>query len=90
MVKGIYQFSWTTRYGVIEGAFVSNTHAISDLIGKKVYFGECLGKHSEIYGDVSSEDIELITEDQEFVAAWEEKFGSFGYNPFDYIQDELE
>lgn len=86
---GLYKFFWDCgRNGNLEGVFVATAEEVEDLIGKDVYFGEVLGKHSEIYGTIERGDLDLLTEDQDFI----EKAQSYGidysgYNPFDYISE---
>jgi hypothetical protein len=50
----------------------------------KVYFGEVLGKHSEIYGPIETSDIELVTSDPSAVKMFLDNDLSTGFNPFDY------
>ena len=75
--------------GYVEGLFVATEDDISNALGKEVYFGEILGKHSEIFGTLEKKDLELIDIDSETV----EKIGKYfdgktwvGYNPLDYIE----
>ena len=50
-MKAIYQFHWDCgRMGDIAGLFVASKQDVQDAIGKEIYFGEVLGKHSEVYG----------------------------------------
>lgn len=84
-MKGIYKFYWDYgRDGEVSGIFVAEDHEIEEIIGKEVYFGEILGKHSNIHDRVTSEDIILISQNPEFVRLFEENIGSVGYNPLDY------
>ena len=58
-----------------------------------MYFGEILGKHSEVYGELSEGDFELKTNDQEFIEKFEDIFRenySQGYNPLEYLSEEDE
>ncbi len=56
------------------------------LIGKKVFFGEILGKNSEIFGTLEEKDIKILTDDQDFIEKFEKFIGkSTGYNPLHYI-----
>lgn len=77
------------RMGSVEGIFTSTKKDLEAAYGKAFYFGEILGKHSEIYGNLDESDIDIITDDQEFVAKFEEIIGSgtvSGYNPLDYME----
>jgi hypothetical protein len=56
-----------------------------------VYFGEVLGKHSDVHGKIKSSEIRLITDNQEFIQT-AKKLGinlNSGYNPFDYYTCEM-
>lgn len=80
------------RQGSLEGIFVCEKEALEKLYGKTVYFGEVLGKHSEVEIDIDAECFEIRTEDQDFIAKFIEIMGDgtiSGYSPFDYI-DEVE
>lgn len=90
MNKVLYKFRWDCgRMGSVGGVSVSTKEEIEKNIGKDVYFGEILGKHSEIYGVLEESDLNILTEDQDFI----EKsilYGTSetGYNPLDYIGEE--
>lgn len=77
------------RMGYIEGMFVATEKEIQNEIGSTIYFGEVLGKHSEITSDLDWDDLEELTDDEELI----EKCIKFniipnGYNPLDYIYRE--
>jgi hypothetical protein len=74
------------RMGELEGIFVADTEDVAKLIesGKEIYFGEVLGKHSEIISAITSDDLKLVTEDAGFIELFEKYDLSNGYNPFDY------
>lgn len=80
------------RMGVLSGIFIADTEAMNELIKseKEVYFGEVLGKHSEVNGPIEDCDVELVTTDEKVIAIFEEHDLSSGFNPFDYIDDEEE
>jgi hypothetical protein len=87
-MKGIYEFYWDCgRSGDLQGIFVADSEDIAQIMGKEVYFGEVLGKHSEVRGMIEAKDIELKTDDQAFIAQFEailgERFES-GFNPLSY------
>jgi phenolic acid decarboxylase len=89
MKKGIYKFYWDCgRQGNIDGIFVATDEEIKSIIGKEIYFGEVLGKHSEIYGSMGKEDIELITDSEEVVKIFEKYKIYSGFNPLDYLEEE--
>jgi hypothetical protein len=68
--------------GTVTGTFVADEDYVKTCIGKRVYFGEILGKHSEIYGTLDEKDLTIITDDQEFIEKVEKyKMDSIGHNP---------
>ena len=87
--KAIYKFLWDcSRSGCVESLFVATTEEVQAAMDKEVYFGEILGKHSEVHGVLSAEDLTVVTDDQEFIAKFEQILGdgfSTGHNPLDYI-----
>ncbi len=57
----LYSFEWDCgRMGFVEGLFVATEEEIKDAIDKEVYFGEILGKHSEVYGTLEQGDLKAI------------------------------
>ena len=93
-MKKIYEFYWDCgRQGSVEGVFIEDSELVDMCIGKSVYFGEILGKHSEVYGTLDSSDLKVLTDDQEFVAMFQKILGSSwqsGYNPIDTIIERVE
>lgn len=77
------------RMGDVEGAFVFNTELLKSFDGLHVYFGEILGKHSEIYFNLSLEEhCSLESEDPETIAEFIKANGqSTGYSPLDYFTE---
>lgn len=87
----LVKFRWDCgRMGKVEGMFITTRAALADGYGKQVYFGEILGKHSEVYGPLEKGDITIVTEDQEFLAKMIEYVGYevSGYNPFSYMNQD--
>lgn len=81
------------RMGDLDGLFVSTQKKVDALAGKNVYFGEVLGKHSEI--DVDFEDhlpeFEVKSEDREFIKKLVEVVGSetiSGFNPVEIFEEQ--
>ncbi len=74
------------RMGTLTGVFISTQEEVDMLISSKleVYFGEVLGKHSEIFGAISSNEISVVSDNQEVVKVVEENELTNGYNPFEY------
>lgn len=88
-MKGIYKFYWDCgRQGSVDGCFVADESEIENSIGKEVYFGDILGKHSEIYGILDESDFELSTTDPKVVELFEIFKLASGYNPLEYISEE--
>lgn len=78
----LYSFYWDCgRQGEVEGLFKATDEEIQRAIGQKVYFGEILGKHSEVYGTLDECDITLVSDDSLIVSNSTES----GYNPLNYV-----
>ena len=85
----LWRFNWDCgRQGELEGLFVATEQEVKELTGKEVYFGEVLGKHSEIYGEIEEGDFEKIDLDAETVAKVEKILSDTwsGFNPLEYLQ----
>lgn len=83
--KVLYKFYWYCgRMGDVEGVFKAKKSFVESVIGNNVYFGEILGKHSDVYGTLGEEDLEIISEDPIVVMNTPES----GYNPLKYMQFE--
>jgi hypothetical protein len=93
-MKTIYEFYWNCgRMGSVEGTFIADSEEVDNAIGKSLYFGEILGKHSEVYGTLDEGDIVLKTQDQGFIKLFEEIMGEgwySGYNPLHYLPEDEE
>lgn len=97
-MKAVFKLNFNCgRMGTLEGVFISTTEKVKTLIDSQiqVYFGEVLGKHSEIYGPISSEEITMITSDSNVVKVMEEHYLTSGHNPFnkgavDFEHDEID
>ncbi len=89
-MKKLYKFYWDCyRNGSLEGVFVAEESEVTDAMGSTAYFGEVLGKHSEVQGVLEEKDITLVTDNPEVIKVFEEHFqGSIGWNPLCYIQCE--
>jgi hypothetical protein len=90
-MKVIARFYWDCgRMGEVDGLFVTTKEALESAYGKDIYFGEILGKHSEVSGTLDEGDITILTEDQDFITKFIEIMGDdnvSGYNPLDYIEE---
>lgn len=88
-MKHLYKFHWDRgRSGDLDGLFVASEKEIEDAIGKEVYFGEVLGKHSEVYGVLEDGDVEKLDISPESVTEVSKYLGSdwSGFNPLDYLK----
>lgn len=86
----LVKFFWDCgRMGALEGIFITTKEALEKSYGKKAYFGEVLGKFSEISGTLEEDDFEIVETTQKFIKELEELLGSniSGFNPLEYIQE---
>lgn len=93
MTLKLYKFYWDCgRMGYLDGLFVATQEEVDEAIGKEIYFGEVLGKHSDIYGILDEEDIEEISIGEDTISKIIEVTGSTlsGYNPIEYYQQAKE
>jgi len=91
----LYRYSINVyRFGNIDGLFVSTEESLKQIIGQKIYFGDILGKHSDVDITFEEEDFEKLSDDEEKIDWLIDLFGGSmtisGYNPFDYIESEEE
>lgn len=77
------------RSGSVEGLFIATEEEVQETIGKSIYFGEVLGKHSELIHTLKKEDVKIISQDQEKVEWLEKLLGRSvsGLNPIAIYQD---
>ncbi|WP_299076711.1 hypothetical protein [uncultured Paraglaciecola sp.] len=94
MSKAIYEFNWDVGRGYnLDGLFIAEASDIESLIGSEVYFGEVCGKHSEVVVEIERSHFTVKTEDQDFIAKFEEIMGHgtiSGHNPLDYCDPDEE
>ena len=86
MKEGIYKISVDCgRAGYLEGVFVADDTDIKLLIKEpiEVYFGEVLGKHSEVIVNFEDSEVEFITDDEKVVDIFKQYDFSSGFNPFE-------
>ena len=88
-MQKLYKFHWDCgRNGDVEGIFIEDEEVVKKYIGKHVYLGEALGKHSDVNGTLDEGDIKVLTDDQEFINKCSEYgIGRMGYKPIHYIMD---
>lgn len=79
------------RMGCLTGVFVAEPEKVAAAIGQEVYFGEVLGKHSEIYGPLDEKEVKALDVPDSFVTEFAKHFpDGFGYNPLKYLASERE
>ena len=92
-MKKLYKFEVDFgRQGSLDGLFVSNESDFNMIIGKNVYFGEALGKHSDVEEVMTKEMFEVIELPDEVLDILEEKIGTTlsGFNPVDLLLEQEE
>jgi hypothetical protein len=89
-------YSEVDRHGVIQGLFTTLKKDYDKLFGKDVYFFEVLGKHSEFRGTIDEMELQILSDDINFIKQLEreallvKEFRSMtisGQNPFKYLND---
>jgi hypothetical protein len=89
------------RNGTLYVLFIAKRETVQEALGQEVYFGEVLGKHSEISGLLDDGDIRELTTDPQQVALFKQLFrvqeegekdpqgiDLLGYNPLRYLTAE--
>lgn len=81
----LYSFYWDCgRMGELNGVFKATQEQVDCAIGNHAYFGEVLGKYSEVEGIVEEDEITLISDDPIKVINSVES----GFNPLEYMRYE--
>lgn len=77
------------RMGELHGLFLAEEEAVNSLVGKNIYFGEVLGKHSDVDITIEEKDIELINVSQATIDDLYANFGAdiSGYNPLNCVRE---
>lgn len=86
-MKAVYKLQFDCgRMGELKGVFVADTKDVSLLIDNKieVYFGEALGKHSEVYGPIEESELKFVSSNADVIKVIEDHQLMNGYNPFEY------
>jgi hypothetical protein len=86
-MNGIYKMNCSVgRMGDLEGVFIAKKEHVKFLIDKElpIYFGEVLGKHSDIVCTVKDRELTLITDDPTVIEMFTQHQLYSGYDPFDY------
>lgn len=90
-MKGLYKLHFDCgRSGELNGLFIADIDEMKKLVqnATEVYFGEVLGKHSEVMGPIEECDYTFITADENVIEIVEQYGLENGFNPFDYIEEE--
>lgn len=89
LTKGVYRFHCSFgRQGDLDGVFAATHDAVRGAMGVRVYFGEVLGKHSDVALNLKPEHITLISDDLTVVELFEKHRLRTGLNPFQYLSQE--
>lgn len=89
--KRIYKFHWGHyRIGDLYGIFVAMPEQIAEAIGQTVYFGEVLGKHSDVVVDLEPKHFTEMTTSSLMVEEFEQCDLETGYNPLQYLDEDEE
>lgn len=98
-MKKIYYFKWDQgRNGIVDSLFIADSEIVEQCIGKDVWFGEILGKHSEVFGTLEEKDFKVIPDEPGIIAWFEKNFPVFwrgghafveitGYCPLLYVEE---
>lgn len=80
------------RQGSLDGLFIATQEEVDKAIGQEMYFGEVLGKHSDVQGTLEAHEITLVSSDQDKVEWLLGLLGTCvsGFNPLEYISQDDE
>lgn len=86
--KNIYRFILDYgRSGCLRGMFTATQAEVDAAMGRQCYFGEVLGKHSEVVIDLGPEHVTKVDGvNDDFVMKFEELGLDQGINPLDYAE----
>ena len=87
----VYKFFFDCgRMGNIEAIFVADKRVMKFMNGKYVYFGEVLGKHSEVDCFLGTDtELTLISDKPEIVELFQEYKIEIGHNPVTYWAESI-
>lgn len=91
--EAVYKFHFDCRrMGTLRGVFIAEKRKVDYLIssGEEVYFGECLGKHSEIYGPVQACDVTMVTDNPSYIELIRNLELENGSNPVEIYEERFE
>lgn len=82
------------RMGSLKGLFIATDEELKEIEGVELYFGEVLGKHSEVFFTFNKEEHVEEKKDAspEFIAEAEKYIGRTisGFNPLHYTPEEFD
>ena len=78
------------RQGELEGLFIADERDVIDIIDQEVFFGEVLGKHSDVSAVMDEDMFTVIDVPEETLKTLEKELGSTwsGFNPIDIYKEE--
>lgn len=85
--KAVYKLKVRVgRQGDLNGLFIAKKNHVKLLLENnlEIYFGEVLGKHSEVYGELEEKEIIFISDSKDVIDVIETHHLENGFNPFDY------
>lgn len=89
-MKKLYKYDLGCgRMGSIDSVFIADDELVKACIGKLVYFGEVLGKHSNVSTCLSVEDLKICSENQLVITELIEIFGSDKYEAWAEVNSHL-
>jgi hypothetical protein len=85
-MKALYKIDLHLHYANATGLFIEDKEKVEWLLETKpeIYFGEISGKHSEVFGALDKDDIQMITDDPDDLKVVERLHLEHGINPFWY------
>jgi hypothetical protein len=86
-MEAVYKLQFDCgRNGSLTGIFIEEKELVDALVKSKIeiYFGEVLGKHSEVCGPIEENEIMLISDSSEVISIIKEHDLENGFNPFYY------
>lgn len=88
----LWRFRYSCRAGTLEGLFVATDAEVDKACKKSVYYGEVLGKHSEVEMTLKPEHFERLDVDMTAVAKLTAVLGKTlcGRNPLAKIAEQEE
>lgn len=92
MTEKLFKFAVSVgRMGDLEGLFVAEEADVEALYGVEIYFGEVLGKHSEIEFELAPDMVAVLSDDPAVFGPLMEAAGGptiCGHNPLAYHEEE--